>query len=52
MPLSTEAILTLLSVLINLVPVLIIVWRYYSQRRCRDIDRQGTSGGRWAMDFD
>lgn len=33
MPLSTEAIISLISVIVNLPPALFIVWKLYSRRR-------------------
>ena len=41
MPLSTEAILSLIGVFVNLPPALFIAWKLYSRRRRDDVDPLG-----------
>ena len=44
MPLSTEAILSLISVFVNLPPVLFLIWRLYSRRGGADAVSSGMNG--------
>lgn len=44
MSLSTEAILSLISVFVNLPPALFIVWKLYSRRQAEDMDPLGRIG--------
>ena len=41
MTLSTEAILSLVSVFVNLPPALFIIWKLYSRQRAGDADLLG-----------
>lgn len=41
MTLSTEAVLTLVSVFVNLPPALFIVWKLYSRKRAGNADPLG-----------
>ena len=41
MPLSTEAILSLIGVFVNLPPALFIAWKIYSRRQGDDVDPLG-----------
>ncbi|KAG7001901.1 hypothetical protein G7Y79_00030g064340 [Physcia stellaris] len=50
MPLSTEAIISLISVIVNLPPALFIVWILYSRRRRQPGDVHHLDGNQVELD--